>query len=314
MHLRKILIIFSVFLISEIYGHGKLMQPVNRASAWRKGFETPVSYDDDQNYCGSIGVHHGWYGGRCGVCGDSFGESRPRANENTGTFGLGVIVERYRHGQIIDVVSDFTHTHKGFFRFSLCPLRHPRELETEECFIPLKFANGADRYEMGDNPPGIYKSQIQHSVNNGKCGICGDDFQLPRPRPTENRGTYGTGTIVKTYKSGEIIDVEVNISAAHKGHFIFNLCPLKHDKELEEENCFIPLKLADGTESYNMGNKGPGIIKTKVILPQGLTCKHCVFRWEYIAGNSWGICNDGTGQTGCGPQENFKSCSDISIQ
>ncbi|XP_051166596.1 uncharacterized protein LOC127284918 [Leptopilina boulardi] len=210
MQFGKILIILSIFLISEIYGHGKLMQPVNRASAWRRGFETPVCYDDDQNYCGSVGVQHGWFHGKCGICGDSFGESRPRPNENTGIFGQGIIVERYREGQIIDVISDFTNTHRGFFRFSLCPLRHSRELETEECFIPLKFANGADRYEMGDNPPGIYKSQV--------------------------------------------------------------------------------------------------------ILPRGITCRNCVLRWEYIAGNNWGTCEDGNEATGCGPQETFKTCSDISIQ
>ncbi|XP_051166588.1 uncharacterized protein LOC127284920 [Leptopilina boulardi] len=208
----KIFILTFILVINlqGIFGHGKVTDPVNRLSAWRKGFKTPPNYTDNQGFCGG--------------------------------------------------------------------------------------------------------KEIQHSINNGNCGICGDDYRLSRPRPTENGGTYGTGTIVKTYKSGEIIDVEVNISAAHKGYFIFNLCPLKYDKELEEEECFIPLKLADGNKSYDMENKGPGIINIKVILPNGLTCKHCVFRWEYITGNSWGICNDGKGQTGCGPQENFKSCSDISIQ
>lgn len=33
-----------------------LMEPVNRGSAWRKGFKTPVNYDDDGNYCGGLFV------------------------------------------------------------------------------------------------------------------------------------------------------------------------------------------------------------------------------------------------------------------
>lgn len=33
----------------------------------------------------------------------------------------------------------------------------------------------------------------------------------------------------------------------------------------------------------------------------------------YILGNTWGWCEDGSGGLGCGPQEEFRSCSDISI-
>lgn len=40
----------------EIHGHGKLMDPVNRSSAWRKGFKTPPNYTDNENSCGGLGV------------------------------------------------------------------------------------------------------------------------------------------------------------------------------------------------------------------------------------------------------------------
>lgn len=33
-----------------------------------------------------------------------------------------------------------------------------------------------------------------------------------------------------------------------------------------------------------------------------------------ILGNSWGVCDNGSGQLGCGPQENFRGCSDIGIR
>lgn len=38
--------------LPEIYAHGKVMDPVNRLSAWRKGFKTPPNYTDNQGYCG----------------------------------------------------------------------------------------------------------------------------------------------------------------------------------------------------------------------------------------------------------------------
>lgn len=54
----KLILIFilAIFYLNEIHGHGMLMEPVNRGSAWRKGFKTPINYDDDGNYCGGLFV------------------------------------------------------------------------------------------------------------------------------------------------------------------------------------------------------------------------------------------------------------------
>ena len=58
MELTKLLILSLVliFNLSGIYGHGKLIEPVNRSSMWRKGYDTPINYDDNQNYCGGLTV------------------------------------------------------------------------------------------------------------------------------------------------------------------------------------------------------------------------------------------------------------------
>lgn len=32
-----------------------------------------------------------------------------------------------------------------------------------------------------------------------------------------------------------------------------------------------------------------------------------------FTGNNWGICPDGKGKIGCGPQETFRNCADISV-
>lgn len=37
------------------------------------------------------------------------------------------------------------------------------------------------------------------------------------------------------------------------------------------------------------------------------------FQWDYVAGNNWGICRNGTEGLGCGPQETFRSCADVKI-
>lgn len=29
--------------------------------------------------------------------------------------------------------------------------------------------------------------------------------------------------------------------------------------------------------------------------------------------NNWGMCDNGTGALGCGPQETFKNCADVSV-
>lgn len=38
-----------------------------------------------------------------------------------------------------------------------------------------------------------------------------------------------------------------------------------------------------------------------------------MIQWKYIAGNNWGVCPDGNGAVGCGPQEEFRACADVSV-
>ncbi|KAG7200156.1 hypothetical protein KM043_000592 [Ampulex compressa] len=153
-------------------------------------------------------------------------------------------------------------------------------------------------------------------TNKGKCGECGDDYSLPRPRSNENGGYYGTGTIVRTYKQGSVIKSVSRLSANHMGTFQFSLCPLTAKDELETEECFqkYPLLLADGSgDTYHLREKKPGDFVVNLKLPAGVTCEHCVLRWHYRVANSWGKCEDGSEAMGCGNQETFRSCSDIKI-
>jgi len=151
--------------------------------------------------------------------------------------------------------------------------------------------------------------------NKGKCGICGDAWDLKPPRPHEDGGMYGTGVVTRTYKAGQTIEVVTNIVANHMGYMTYKVCPFQEGVEVTQE-CLdkYPLELADGSgTSYDLGRqKGP--VKVQVKLPPGLTCERCVFQWHWKCANHWGICDDGKGRMGCGPQEFFRGCADIKIE
>lgn len=209
----KIGIIFIALALVNIFdgvtGHGMLMDPVNRASRWRVDQSTPRDYNDMEGFCGGFNVQWSQYGGKCGLCGDRFGDPTPR-----------------------------TH-------------------------------------ELG--------------------------------------GTFGQGKIMKTYAKGSTISVTAKITANHRGYFYFRLCNL--DAEKESEACFdrYKIKIADNTDIYTLPSTEAKDYTLSIKLPANLTCNRCVLQWTYVAGNNWGYCSDGSGKLGCGPQEHFRTCSDISI-
>ena len=48
----------AALLVPLVAGHGRLMQPPSRSSAWRNGFPTPANYNDNELFCGGF-----WVGG-----------------------------------------------------------------------------------------------------------------------------------------------------------------------------------------------------------------------------------------------------------
>ena len=57
-----------------------------------------------------------------------------------------------------------------------------------KCFISLDNKNFCTISEQFKPP------------NNGRCGVCGDNWAEERPRENENGGKYGTGTISEVRK------------------------------------------------------------------------------------------------------------------
>ncbi|RZC34815.1 Chitin bind 3 domain containing protein, partial [Asbolus verrucosus] len=133
----------------HILGHGMMLDPPNRSSLWRYYDNTPINYDDNQNFCGGRAVQWDTFNGLCGVCGDRYDDPHPQANENTGKYGRGLVVRTYESGSTIDVTIDITVNHVGFFKYSLCVLDDANAPEPgEECFHDLILGDGAAQYNV----------------------------------------------------------------------------------------------------------------------------------------------------------------------
>lgn len=205
------ILIIILFLLSEVDCHGRLIEPPSRSSMWRFGFKTKPNYNDNELFCGGY--------------------------------------------------------------------------------------------------------TVQWQRNGGKCGVCGDAWHLPSPRPNEAGGIYGRGIIVRKYRPGQVFKSTVEITANHRGFFEFKLCPHNDPSTEVTQDCldYYPLELADGSGTKYYPSAGTGPFSVQLILPNHLTCSQCVFQWTYTAGNNWGRCDNGTSKVGCGPQETFRGCADISI-
>ncbi|XP_031363886.1 uncharacterized protein LOC102674862 isoform X1 [Apis dorsata] len=154
----------------------------------------------------------------------------------------------------------------------------------------------------------------QWQRNKGKCGICGDAWDAPTPRLHETGGKYGNGVIVRKYRTGSVIPVRVELTANHHGYFEFRTCAMTYKDKEVDQNCLDQhlLQSKNGSIRYYPG-PGNKIFEAFYKLPDDLTCAQCVFQWRYVAGNNWGDCGNGTGAVGCGPQEEFRACADITI-
>lgn len=181
--------------------------------------------------------------------------------------------------------------------------------------------NRASRWRVDGSTPRDYNDMegfcggyaVQWSQNSGKCGLCGDPWNNPTPRTHELGGAMGQGVIVKTYQQGSTVSVTVKITANHRGYFYFKICNL--DVENESEACFERNKvlISNGATTYPLPSTESKDYILSLKLPANLYCNRCVLQWTYVAGNNWGICPDGSGSLGCGPQEHFRTCSDIKI-
>ena len=158
--------------------------------------------------------------------------------------------------------------------------------------------------------------QNQYEQNNGKCGVCGDPYQ--GPHDNEPGGRYANGIIVRKYEVGDVIEAVIELTASHKGYFMFKLCQNDDPTARVSHACFDRhvLRVAETNRvKYPIPSViGGQMLRVKLQLPPNVRCKNCVLQWKYNAGNSWGTdAVTGRGCLGCGNQEQFYGCADIAI-
>ncbi|XP_041356320.1 uncharacterized protein LOC121373666 [Gigantopelta aegis] len=154
----------------------------------------------------------------------------------------------------------------------------------------------------------------------GKCGICGDAYD-DSPRPNEWPGEYAKGIVTESYTAGDVITVQVDVTANHGGYFEFRLCPLKSYMMEATQACLdrLLLEQPDGSRKYHVDQKlRAQVFSVRLRLPKSVTCDRCVMQWKWNTANSWGCMeNHGSGNkkccVGCGQQEQFVNCADVSI-
>lgn len=113
----------------------------------------------------------------------------------------------------------------------------------------------------------------------------------------ETGGPYGKGVIVRRYRTGEVIPIQVELTANHHGYFEFRTCAMTYRNQEVDQDCLdqnVLVNLETGGTRYYPG-EGNKIFEALYKLPDDLTCNQCVFQWRYIAGNNWGDCGNGTG-------------------
>ncbi|CAK1589900.1 unnamed protein product [Parnassius mnemosyne] len=153
-----------------VSGHGRLIEPPSRASAWRFGFDTPHNYNDHELYCGGFTRQWNKNGGKCGVCGDPWDSPIPRAHELGGRFGKGVIVRRYAPKDTIVIKVELTASHMGYFEFRVC--EEPKAT-TQECLdknvLRLDSTNATKYYPKEGNKVYEMKYQLPDDMECSHC-------------------------------------------------------------------------------------------------------------------------------------------------
>ena len=260
--------------------------------------------------------------GQCGVCGDSFAQPKPRSHELFGAFVAKppVVTATYSRGQTVDVQVELTANHGGFFVFQLCSAdtQQPGLEVSEQCLEENTLtivnqgqstpATAVDGAQISDHPidgtsvvdeggDESSDSSASHPASDRQQVDLKKNIRTVKNKYNEDRYNYEHVQADVESANAQVIDAR---PGAPKTGNRFN--PVLRDVSLEAYKFRIPFERAR-------------VYTVQVRLPQDLTCKRCVLRWVYVAGNSWGVC-DRTGYrgaVGCGPQEEFRNCADIRI-
>jgi len=130
------LLCFLVSCLVSVNGHGYLLDPVARSTAWMvdQSFKQCCTYSNHMEmFCGGLQSQWNVHRGKCGICGEAYDKPN-KLFEKGGAMYTGKIVKTYNQGQQIDVTVVLTANHKGYFEYRLCNVDSTPDFEaTQEC-------------------------------------------------------------------------------------------------------------------------------------------------------------------------------------
>jgi len=163
--------------VTLIHGHGYLLDPIGRSSAWLvdSSFEDCCTYYDHMEmFCGGIKRQWETNGGKCGICGEPY-DAPVKLFEKDGAMYKGTSVKTYRQGEQIDIKVVLTQEHKGYFEFRLCNVdANPSSDATQECLDQglLQLANsGSTRFDVSSFGAETITARVQ-LPSNVACSHC----------------------------------------------------------------------------------------------------------------------------------------------
>ncbi|KAH9495281.1 hypothetical protein Btru_016289 [Bulinus truncatus] len=164
MHLLLQVCILFQFHFVVILGHGRLLDPPSRMSAWRAGFNVPINYDDQGMNCGSVGTQWGQNGGKCGICGDSWSGTRFYERPNGPMVQHNIITKKYYENSVINISLQLTANHKGWNEFRICDIAKSGGIEASQACLDgnvLRNQSGSTRLYFPSEKTGFFNFVLQ---------------------------------------------------------------------------------------------------------------------------------------------------------
>ncbi|XP_078349479.1 uncharacterized protein LOC144634405 [Oculina patagonica] len=159
---REILrLLVAANLIAFVLGHGMLINPASRNSAWRYFPNRPAQYTDNELNCGGFSVQWSKNKGKCGVCGDAYHLTSPRYVYPGRYAKDRFITKTYKEGHTIEVTVRITSNHQGFFRFSVGKLENrERPITQEQLKHVLLQPDGSNTWPLHSSRTGNFKIKL----------------------------------------------------------------------------------------------------------------------------------------------------------
>ncbi|XP_022788074.1 uncharacterized protein LOC111328003 [Stylophora pistillata] len=154
-------VFIALNFITLVLGHGRLIDPASRNSAWRYGFGTPRQDTDNELNCGGFSVQWDANKGKCGVCGDAYHFKPGKAlYTHPGRYATGTITKTYEEGQDITVMIDVTSNHQGHFTFRVGDIGS-LPITQEKLKYVLRQPNGDTKWKINAREDKIFEIKLK---------------------------------------------------------------------------------------------------------------------------------------------------------